>query len=71
MNDSEVQTKGAVYNNSTQILAYTIDTVLVGRSIDALEESMRKLMKASQVMGLTINMQNTKYVEVKKKPTNY
>jgi hypothetical protein len=52
--DSEVQTKGTVYCNSTQILADTDVPVTVGRSIDTLEETVRKLMKASQIMGLTI-----------------
>jgi hypothetical protein len=68
--DSEVETKGTVYNKSTQILAYTDDRVIVGRSIDTLEETVRNLMKASQVMGLTVNKQKTKYMEVKKKSTN-
>ena len=70
--DSEVETTGTVYsyNKSIQILAYTDDTVIVGMSIDTLEETVRKLMKVSQIMGLTINKQKTKCMEVKKKPTN-
>jgi hypothetical protein len=31
---------------------------------------MKKLMKAAQVMGLTVNMQKIKYMEVTKRPTN-
>jgi hypothetical protein len=31
---------------------------------------MKKLMKAAQVMGLTVNMQKRKYMEVTKRPTN-
>ena len=68
--DSEVETKGNVYNKSTQVLAYTDNTVMVGKSLDTLEETVRKLMKASQVMVLRINKQKTKYMEVRKEPTN-
>jgi hypothetical protein len=31
---------------------------------------MKKLRKAEQVMGLTVNMQKTKYMEVTQKPIN-
>jgi hypothetical protein len=68
--DSEIETKGTAYNKSTQILAYAHDIVIVGRSTDALRETLKKLMKAAQVMGLTVNMQKTKYMEVTKRPTN-
>ena len=40
--DSAIETKGTIYNKSTQILAYTDDTVTVGRSIEALKETMTK-----------------------------
>ena len=35
--------------------------------MEALKEKMKKLMKAAWVIGLTINMQKTKYMEVTKK----
>jgi sorting nexin-29 len=66
----EIETKGTIYNKSTQILAYADDIVIVGRSTYALKETMKKLMKAAQVMGLTVNMQKTKYMEVTKRPRN-
>ena len=53
--DSEIETKGTIYNKNTQILAYADDMVIVGRSIGALKETMKKLMKASWVLGLTKN----------------
>ena len=34
--------------------------------MEALKETMKKVMKAAWVMGLTIHMQTTKYVEVTK-----
>jgi sorting nexin-29 len=68
--DSEIETDGTTYNKGTQILAYADDIVIVGRSTDALKETIKKLMKAAQVMGLTVNMQKTKYMGVTKRPTN-
>jgi sorting nexin-29 len=41
--DSDTETKGTVYNKSTQILTYADDTVIVGRSIDAVKETMKQL----------------------------
>jgi hypothetical protein len=35
-----------------------------------MKETMKKLMKAEQVLGLAVNMQKTKYMEVTQKPTN-
>jgi hypothetical protein len=68
--DSEMETKGTIDNKSTQILAYAHDIVIAGRSTDALKETMKNLMKAAQVTGLTVNMQKTKYIQVPKRPTN-
>jgi sorting nexin-29 len=65
--DSEIKTKGTIFNKSTQILAYADYIVTVRRSLEALKETMKKVMKATWVMGLTINMQKTKYMEVTKK----
>ena len=63
--DSEIETKGTVYNKSTQTVAHASD-IVTGRSTDVLKETMNELMKAAQVMGLTINRQKTKYIEVRK-----
>lgn len=65
--DSEIETERTTYNKSTEILAYADDTEKVGRSTEAMKETMKKSMKTAQVMGLTINMQNTKYMLVTKK----
>lgn len=35
--------------------------------MEALKETMKEVMKAARVVGLTINMHNTKYMEVTKK----
>jgi hypothetical protein len=34
------------------------------RSVDALKETIKKLMKAAQLMGFTVNTQKTNYMEV-------
>lgn len=64
--DSEIETKRNVYNKSTQIVAHA-DDLVTGRSTDVLKETMNELMKEIQVTGLTINMQKSKYIEVRKK----
>jgi hypothetical protein len=61
---SEIETKGKIY---TQTLVYADDIVLVGTSIDALKQTMKKLVKAGGVMGLIINMLKTECTEVTKK----
>ena len=68
--DSEIETKGPIYNKSNQKLAYADYIVTVWRFTDAMKETMKKLMKAEQVLGLAVNMQKTKYMEVTQKPTN-
>jgi hypothetical protein len=68
--DSGIETKGTIYNKTIQILAYADDIVLVGRNIGVLKEAIKNLSKSEKEMGLTINLQKTKYMEVTKKPTN-
>jgi len=41
------------------MLAYMDDIVIVGRSIDALKETVKKLMKAAQIIGSKCRRQNT------------
>jgi len=54
-----------LYNKRTQIVAHA-DGIVTGRSTDVLKETMKELMKAAQAMGLAINTQKTKYIEVRK-----
>jgi sorting nexin-29 len=65
--DSGIETKGTIYNKTIQILAYADDIVLVGRNIGVLKEAIKNLSKPAKKMGLTINLQKTKYMEAKKK----
>jgi len=48
-----------MYNKSTLMLAYADYIVTVGRSIDASKETVKKLMKAAQIIGLACRRQNT------------
>lgn len=57
--DSQTETKVTMYNKSNLMLVYVDDIVIVGRSIDALKETVKKLMKAAQIMGLACRRQNT------------
>jgi sorting nexin-29 len=68
--DSGIETKGTIYNKTIQILAYADDIVSVGRNIGVLKEEIKNLSNTAKEMGLTINLQKTKYMEVTKKPTN-
>jgi hypothetical protein len=61
--------KETKYKKIIQILAYADDIVLVGRNIGVLKEAIKNLSKAAKEMGLTINLQKTKCMEVTKKPS--
>jgi hypothetical protein len=65
---SEIQNEGTACNKGTQILAYADSTVTAGRSTDALKETLKKLMKAAQVMELAVSTQKATYVEVTRRP---
>jgi sorting nexin-29 len=67
---SEIESKGTVYKKGAQILSHTDNIVRVARSMYVLKETVKKLMKAEWVMGLTVNMQKTKHMEVTKQPTS-
>ena len=59
-----------MYNKSTQIIVYADDIVIVGRSIDTLKERVKTLIKAAQIVGLTVNVQKTKHMKVINKSSN-
>jgi hypothetical protein len=48
--DPEIEAKGIIYNKMTQVLVYA--NAIIWRSIDLLKETMKKLTKAANVMGL-------------------
>lgn len=53
-------------NKSTQILGYADDLDIVSRSIRDLRDTFIKLETAAKKMGLQINEEKTKYMEINK-----
>jgi hypothetical protein len=47
-----------------------MQTLLVGRTTDVLKEAIMNLSKVTKEIGLAINLQKTKYMEVTKWPSN-
>jgi hypothetical protein len=47
-----------------------MQTTLFSGTTGVLKEAIRNFSKSAKEMGLTINLQNTKYMEVTKRPTN-
>ena len=60
--DANLQIRGTIFFKSTQILAYADDLIIIARSFRALEDSFIALIEASKKMGLTINIEKTKYM---------
>jgi sorting nexin-29 len=54
--DLGIETKGTIYNITTQIPAYASVTVLVVRTTSVLKEGIINLSKAVKETGLTINL---------------
>lgn len=64
---SKIQTNGTIFTKSQQILAYADDLVLTSRRIQDLEEIYIELEKQTKMLGLKINIQKSKYMNVTKK----
>jgi hypothetical protein len=59
--DAEVKTRG-MFNKSVQILAYVDD--ITGCSLAVVKETFNSMEKAAKEMGLTINENKSKFVEL-------
>jgi hypothetical protein len=62
--DSGIETKGTICNIKIQVFAYADDIVLVGRATGGLKDVIINLRKAAKEVGLQINIQETKCIEV-------
>jgi len=51
----------------TQIVAYADDVALLVRSLKVLKEIFHKLLNDATIVGLNINEEKTKYMQIKKK----
>jgi hypothetical protein len=60
--DAEVETRGTIFNKSVQIMAYTGDIVIAGRSLAVVKETFISMEKAAKEMGLTVNENKTKFM---------
>jgi hypothetical protein len=55
----------------TQIVAYADDVALLARSLKALKEIFHKLQNKATLVGLNINEDKTKYMQIKRKGIKY
>jgi hypothetical protein len=60
--DSNIQTHGTIFCNSTQILSYTDNIDKTGRTLAAMTEAYILLERAPRRMGLLVNKQKKIYV---------
>ena len=64
--DSNIDTRATIHTKSIQLLGYADDLVIVSRSIRDLKDAFIKLESAARKMGLVINEDKTKYMEIVK-----
>jgi len=60
--DSGIQTRGAIFLKTVHILAYADDIDLMARTIPGLNEAFLNLEKSARNMGLVINQEKTVYM---------
>jgi hypothetical protein len=61
--------RGTILYKSTQLLGYADDIDIIGNSEKAIIEAFVKSEKAAQQIGLKINEDKTKYIEVTSNPS--
>jgi sorting nexin-29 len=66
--DSGTERRGIIYYKSVKVLAYTDDLDIIGRSVRDVKEAFIKLNNEAQQMGLNINKEKTKCMEITAKP---
>ena len=62
--DSQINTKGTIYNKSIKILAYADDIDIVGRTVNSVKEAFLSLSKAAEKVGLIVNEGKTKFMQI-------
>jgi sorting nexin-29 len=67
---SGTERRGTIYHKSIQVLAYTDDIDIIGRTMRAVKEAFVNLESAAKEMSLSINESKSKYMEVTNNPTN-
>jgi hypothetical protein len=61
--------RGTILHKSVQILAYADDTVITGGQERAIKEAFIQTERAAKQMGLMMNYDKTKYMELSNSPT--
>lgn len=69
--DSGLARRGTLWNRSLQLLAYADDIDIIGRSERAVKEAFQALEISARDMGLTINEDKTKFMEIPTSTGNY
>jgi hypothetical protein len=68
--DAKLDIRGNIYTRMVQIMAYADDLVIVGRTIQAMKEAFMALETSARKMGLAVNEEKAKFMEVDKKLNN-
>jgi hypothetical protein len=67
--DAKLDIRGNIYTRTVQIMVYADDLVIVGRTIQVMKETFMALETSARKMGLVVNEEKTKFMEVGKKLT--
>jgi hypothetical protein len=67
--DAKLDIRGNICTRTVQILAYADDLVIVERTIQTMKESFMALETSARKMGLAVNEEKMKFMEVGKKIT--
>jgi hypothetical protein len=62
VHESNIQTRGTVFSNIPQILAYADDIDIMSRTMTGLKENFTSLEKSARNMGLVMNQEKTIYI---------
>jgi sorting nexin-29 len=69
--ESGVNTRGTIFYNSVQILAYANDINIIARTQGAMKEAFISIEKAGKKMNLRINEGKTKYIPITQKGPSF
>lgn len=68
LRESKLHSNGMIYHCRHQVIAYADDVTLIARSRKELEVVFGKLETTARAYGLNINVEKTKYMEMKQDP---
>jgi hypothetical protein len=65
MRNIEINPGGKIFSRTRQVMDYADDVVVIGRSVEVLNEVLMQLQTAAVSTGLVINIAKTKYMKSK------